>query len=80
MKCLKNLKILFLSLIAFSYSCSDNADDQSTNQNQTVADLIAALDQFEKMDFYPQNIRQAATRFDESVFQNKMRDFVRSVM
>ncbi len=36
---MKNLKILFLSLIAFSYSCSDNADDQSTNQNQTVAEI-----------------------------------------
>lgn len=49
-------------------------------QNQTVPDLIAGLDRFEKIDFDSQNIRQAVLRFDVSVFQNKIRDFVRSVM
>lgn len=36
---MKNLKILFLSLIAFSYSCSDSEDDQPANENQTVAEI-----------------------------------------
>jgi len=49
-------------------------------QNQTVADLIAGLDRFEKIDFNSQNIRQTALRFDVSVFQNKIRGFVNSVM
>jgi len=49
-------------------------------QNQSVADLIASLERFEKIDFDSQNIRQAVMRFDVSVFQNKIRSFVRSVM
>jgi len=49
-------------------------------QNQTVPDLIAGLDRFEKIDFNPQNIRQAALRFDVSVFQNKIRGFVNYVI
>lgn len=49
-------------------------------QNQAVANLIAALDRFEKIKFDAQNIRQAVMRFDVSVFQNKIRSFVRSVM
>lgn len=49
-------------------------------QHQTVADLIAGLDRFEKINFDPQSIRQLAMRFDVSVFQSKMRDYVRSVM
>lgn len=49
-------------------------------QHQTVADLIAGLDRFEKINFDPQSIRQLAMRFDISAFQSKMRDYVRSVM
>ena len=49
-------------------------------QNQSVADLIASLERFEKIDFDSQNIRQAVMRFDVSVFQNKIRSFVRSIM
>ena len=40
---MKKIKILFLSLIAFSYSCSDSADDQSTNQHQTVAEIATKV-------------------------------------
>jgi len=49
-------------------------------QNQTVADLIAGLERFEKIYFDAQNIRQAAMRFDVSVFQKKIRGFIHSVM
>lgn len=48
-------------------------------QNQTVANLIATLFQFEKRKFDAKKIRQLAMRFDVSVFQTRLCEFIRSI-
>jgi len=48
-------------------------------QSQTVANLIATLFQFEKRKFDAKKIRQLAMRFDVSVFQTRLCEFIRSI-
>ena len=49
-------------------------------QSQTVANLITALIQFEKLKFDAKKIHQSAMRFDVSVFQTKIYEYIRSIM
>lgn len=43
---------------------------------QTVSSVVAAVDQFEKMEFDPQRIRLNAERFNETRFKNEFKHFV----
>jgi len=45
-------------------------------QEQTTADLVAAIKRFEKMTFDESVLRAHAAAFDESVFTKKLKDFV----
>ncbi|NTE05566.1 glycosyltransferase family 4 protein [Agrobacterium tumefaciens] len=45
-------------------------------KNQTVDSLIDAVEEFEKLNFNPEFIREHAENFDEIVFINKIREFV----
>lgn len=45
-------------------------------ENQTAADIVAAVKRFKKMDFSPDKLRQHALRFDKQVFKRKIREYI----
>ena len=45
-------------------------------ENQTITSINKAIEDFEEMQFSPQEIREQAKKFDKKIFQEKFLSFI----